>query len=50
MKGRGPSDPANTTKIQMPPRGGNPALTDEQVEAIATFVLSFQQSSPTASK
>jgi disulfide bond formation protein DsbB len=50
IRGRDPSDPANTTKIQMPPRGGNPALTDEQAEAIATYVLSLQQSATTASK
>lgn len=49
-RGRDPSDPANTTKIQMPPRGGNPALTGEQIEAIATYVLSLQQSNATASK
>lgn len=27
-KGRPASDPANTTKVDMPPKGGNPALTD----------------------
>ena len=27
-KGRPASDPANTNKVDMPPKGGNPALTD----------------------
>src|SRR6185503_3672777 len=27
--GRDPSDPLNTTGIAMPPKGGNPALSDE---------------------
>ncbi|RIK21249.1 MAG: hypothetical protein DCC51_06485, partial [Anaerolineae bacterium] len=29
--GRPISDPANTTGVDMPPKGGNPALTDEQL-------------------
>ncbi len=30
-QGRPASDPANTTRVDMPPKGGNPALTDEQL-------------------
>ena len=36
--GRGADDPANTTKIAMPPKGGNPALKDEDLRAIVTYV------------
>lgn len=31
-------DPANTTGIDMPPKGGNPALTDEQLLAIIAYL------------
>ncbi|MBL9031604.1 MAG: cytochrome c [Phycisphaerae bacterium] len=37
-RGRGPSDPLNTTKVDMPPKGGNPALNDEQLEAIVGYI------------
>lgn len=34
--GRPSSDPLNTTKVDMPPKGGNPALTDQDLyDAIA---------------
>lgn len=36
--GRPAWDPLNTTKVDMPPRGGNPALTDEDLAKIASFV------------
>jgi disulfide bond formation protein DsbB len=35
-------DPANTTGIDMPPKGGNPALTDEQIMAIIGHIRSLQ--------
>lgn len=36
--GREAGHPLNTTGIAMPPRGGNPALTDEQLASIAKYV------------
>lgn len=35
-------DAANTTGIDMPPKGGNPALTDEQILSIIAFIRSLQ--------
>lgn len=40
--GRRASDPLNTTGVDMPPRGGNPALTDEDLARILTFVRTLQ--------
>ena len=36
--GRPISDPLNTTKVDMPPKGGNPALTEEQLKDIIAFI------------
>ncbi len=36
--GRMPFDPLNTTGVMMPPRGGNPMLTDEDLAHIVSFV------------
>ncbi len=36
--GRRAWDPLNTTGVDMPPRGGNAALTDEDLAAIADFL------------
>ena len=41
--GRPASDPANTTGVDMPPKGGNPAFTDEQLLDIIAYVRSLQQ-------
>lgn len=38
IKGRDMWDPANTTGIQMPARGGNPALTDEDILNIIAYL------------
>jgi len=38
--GRQPFDPLNTTGILMPPRGGNPALTDADLDKIIAFIRS----------
>ena len=40
--GRPSSDPANTTGIDMPPKGGNPALTDEKIKALVAYIRSLQ--------
>jgi disulfide bond formation protein DsbB len=44
--GRDASDPANTTGIPMPPRGGNPSLTDDQLRAVIAFLHSESGSAP----
>jgi len=41
--GRPASDPANTTKVDMPPKGGNPALTDTDLTNVIAFVRSIHQ-------
>jgi disulfide bond formation protein DsbB len=42
-KGRDPGDPLNTTGVLMPPKGGNPALKDEQLLDIIAFIRSIQK-------
>ncbi len=37
-KGRPASDPANTTGVDMPPKGGNPAITDKNLNDIIAFI------------
>lgn len=37
-QGRMPNEPENTTGVPMPPKGGNPALTDEQILVIITYI------------
>ncbi|MEP0846343.1 MAG: cytochrome c [Phycisphaerae bacterium] len=39
--GRQPWDPMNTMKVQMPPRGGNPMLSDDDLKDIIAFVRTF---------
>ena len=41
--GRPASDPANTTGVDMPPRGGNPALTDQDLTDIISFLRSIHK-------
>ena len=40
--GRQASHPLNTTGIDMPPKGGNPALTDEDLKAIVAYLRTLQ--------
>lgn len=40
--GRDASDPANTTGVAMPPKGGNPALTDEQILSIVAHLRTLE--------
>jgi disulfide bond formation protein DsbB len=42
-KGRGPTDPGNTTHVAMPPKGGNPTLTDAQLKDVVVYVRSLRQ-------
>jgi disulfide bond formation protein DsbB len=41
--GRDPSDPLNTTGVGMPAKGGNPALTDEDLFDIVAYIRSLRQ-------
>lgn len=41
--GRPATDPANTVGVDMPPKGGNPALTDAQLLDIIAYIHSIQQ-------
>ncbi len=41
--GRPISDPANTTGVDMPPKGGNPALTDEQLMDIIAYIRTLHE-------
>lgn len=41
-KGRPSSDPANTTGVDMPPRGGNPALKEKDLYDIIAFVRTLE--------
>ncbi len=36
--GRPISDPLNTTGVPMPPKGGNPALTDQEIADIIAYI------------
>jgi disulfide bond formation protein DsbB len=42
-QGRDPSDPANTTGVAMPPKGGNPALNDEQLLDVIAYIRTLQE-------
>jgi len=43
MKGRSTSDPANTTGVDMPARGGNPALTETDLYDIVAYLRTLEQ-------
>ncbi|MDP3940075.1 MAG: cytochrome c [Deltaproteobacteria bacterium] len=42
--GRPIDDPLNTTGIPMPPKGGNPALTDQEIADIIAYLRSIHAS------
>lgn len=42
-KGRPATDPANTTGVDMPPKGGNPSLTDEDLINVIAFMRSVNK-------
>jgi len=42
LVGRPASDPANTQGVDMPPKGGNPALTDDDLLNIVAYIRSTQ--------
>lgn len=41
--GRDPSDPLNTTGVSMPPKGGNPALKDEDLYNIVAYLRTIHK-------
>ena len=41
--GRSTSDPANTTGVDMPPKGGNPALSDQDLADIAAYIRTLEK-------
>jgi disulfide bond formation protein DsbB len=41
-KGRPATDPLNTTKVDMPPKGGNPALSDQDLLDIVAFLRTLK--------
>jgi len=41
-QGRNPTDPKNTTGIQMPPKGGNPALSDDDLLDVISYLRTLQ--------
>ncbi len=42
-RGRDTSDPLNTTQTAMPPKGGNPALSDDDLLDVISYVRSLQK-------
>ena len=40
--GRPAADPLNTTGVDMPPKGGNPALSEDDVKAIVAYLRTLQ--------
>lgn len=47
-QGRAVNDPANTTHVPMPPKGGNPALSPQDISDIAAYVRELQKQHPSA--
>lgn len=41
--GRPATDPANTTGVDMPPKGGNPALTDQQLYDLVAYMRTINK-------
>ena len=41
-RGRDISDPLNTTRVPMPPKGGNPALNDKQLTDLVAYLRGLQ--------
>lgn len=42
-QGRPTSDPLNTTHVPMPPKGGNPALSSQDISDIVAYVRELQK-------
>jgi len=48
-RGRAPGEPGNTTGIAMPPKGGNPALSEDDLLDIIEFLRSIHTAKKTGS-
>jgi mono/diheme cytochrome c family protein len=48
--GRTAFDPDNTTGVAMPPRGGNPTLTDANIEHLTVYIRSLNVGVPVAAQ
>jgi len=44
-KGRDAKDPLNSTGVAMPPKGGNPALTDKDLHDVVVYVRTLNHPS-----
>jgi mono/diheme cytochrome c family protein len=42
-QGRPTSDPANTTGVDMPPKGGNPALSEQDIKDIISYLRTLEE-------
>jgi disulfide bond formation protein DsbB len=42
LAGRPASDPLNTTGVDMPPKGGNPAMTEDDLKNIVAYLRTLQ--------
>lgn len=49
-QGRGASDPLNTTHVAMPPKGGNPALSSDNIADLVAYIRQLQQQHQVAAK
>jgi disulfide bond formation protein DsbB len=45
-QGRSPTDKKSTTGIQMPPKGGNPAMTDDDILDVIAYLRTLQVKNP----
>lgn len=45
-QGRAPTDPASTTGIQMPPKGGNPAMSEDDILDVIAYLRTLQPGDP----
>lgn len=43
LTGRPASDPLNTTGVDMPPKGGNPALTEDDLRNVVAYLRSIHK-------
>lgn len=43
LKGRPSSDPANTTGVDMPPKGGNPSLSEKDLANIVAYIRTLEK-------
>jgi disulfide bond formation protein DsbB len=49
-QGRAPTDPKNTTGIQMPPKGGNPAMSDDDILDVIAYLRTLKGNARGAAK